>query len=259
MFQVDVGKVAANAAGQAMIATTAETGRYAAERTGRHHDKVTSERIKEDFKDPKEAKQVEKMVKEANDISRKDRKVLQKSSRQREYAKKQFDKLSDEKMKLENTANTKAQAATDAKKDPNVPRRDIGPMYDEVNNLKSEINKIGKEIYEINKNMPEQKTLPKKNHFHFLMDDRKGQAAMDLENNNGARGERRILLEQDNNLSKKTHKTFTYSGKVEEHNYAEARGPRNLRPVYDPHEAARPETFNARRTEEDDQDPAGEW
>ena len=60
--KVDVGKVGANAAGQAMIATTAETGRYAAERTGRHHDKVTSERIKEDFKDPKEAKQVEKRL-----------------------------------------------------------------------------------------------------------------------------------------------------------------------------------------------------
>ena len=85
-MQVDVGKVAANAAGQAMIATTAETGRYAAERTARHHDKVTSERIKEDFKDPKEAKQVKKMEKEANDISRKGRKELQKSSRQREYA-----------------------------------------------------------------------------------------------------------------------------------------------------------------------------
>ena len=251
--------MAANAAGQAMIATTAETGRYAAERTGRHHEKVTSERIKEDFKNPKEAKQVEKMVKEANDISMKDREELQKSSRQREYAKKQLDKLSDDKIKLENKAYTKQQAVQDASKDPNVPRRDLGPMYDEVNNFKSEIHKIGKMQDKINKNMPQQKMLPKKNHFHFLMDDRKGQAAMDLENNNGARGERRILLEQDNKLSKKTHKTFTYSGKVEEHNYAEARGPRNLRPVYDPHEAARPETFNARRTNEDDQDPAGEW
>ena len=162
-------------------------------------------------------------------------------------------------MKLENKANTKQQDP----KDPNVPKRDFGQMYDEVNNFKSEINKIGKMQVEINKkkmqkiNKNMQKTLPGKNHFHFLMDDRKGQAAMDLEK--GARGERRILLEQDNNLSKKTHKTFTYSGKVEEHNYADARGPRNLRPVYDPHEAARPETFNARRTNEDDQDPAGEW
>ena len=106
--------MAANAAGQAMIATTAETGRYAAERTGRHYEKVTSERIKEDFKNPKEAKQVEKMVKEANDISMKDREELQKSSRQREYAKKQLDKLSDDKIKLENKAYTKQQAVQDA-------------------------------------------------------------------------------------------------------------------------------------------------
>jgi hypothetical protein len=67
-------------------------------------------------------------------------------------------------------------------------------------------------------------------------------------------GKERVLLEQDNNLSRKTHKTFIYSDKVKDHNYDAARKPGNLRPVCDPHEAARPETFLSGKRDEEEQD-----
>ena len=252
--KVDLGKVAANAAGQAMIATTAETGRYAAERTHRHHDKVTGERIKEDFKDPRDVKKVQKMLKEANEIPRKDLRGLKKSSKQAEYAKKQFNKLSGEKVRLEADMDTKKQTLQNAKKDPSVPRKDLGQMQKDVLQVKDEISRTGKRIHEVNKNIPKT-TLPKKDHFHFMQKERKGQASMYFDSEvNPNFGKERILLEQDNNLSRKTHKTFTYSDKVKDHNYGEARKPGNLRPVYDPHEAARPETFLSGKQNEEEQD-----
>ena len=251
--KVDIGKVAANAAGQAMIATTAETGRYAAERTHQHHDKVTGERIKEDFKDPRDVKKVQEMLEKANEIPREDLKELKKSSKQAEYAKKQFNKLSSEKTRLEAEIKMNNQKFQAAKNDPSVPRKDLGQIQKDKIPVIDEINKVGKKIDQINKNMPKT-TLPDKNHFHFMQGDRKGQASMYFDSDvNPNFGKERILLEQDDNLSRKTHKRFTYSDRVKDHDYGAARKPKNLRPAYDPHEAARPETFLSGKQDEEEQ------
>ena len=67
--KVDPRRVALSAAGQAAVATAAETGRLAAERTQTYHKTVNRRLVKEDFGDDNSKRQqVMDYVEEANKV-----------------------------------------------------------------------------------------------------------------------------------------------------------------------------------------------
>ena len=251
--EVDWGQVAVRAAGQTVIAASAETARFAAERTTSYADKVTNQRIEEDFKDPKEAKEVKKMIDKANKIPQKDLKEMRKNMNEREQGKLKIDKYDKKLASLAKGTKTKqgnmrdegskmkqsGAPGADIKKTVAVNRGDIKAMKDKTAYVhgKNHVNKH---------NLPD--SLKGPDNFHYLEGDRKGQAAMDLPakngNNNGfSRSGERILLERDADLNKKTYQKFNYAGKVENHDYSKAPKPNNLKALYDPHDAIKPTNF----------------
>ena len=81
--EVDLGQVAI----RSVIAASAESARFASERTTSHANKVTKQRIKEDFKDSKDVENVKKMIDKANEIPSSELKDLRKNMNERERGK----------------------------------------------------------------------------------------------------------------------------------------------------------------------------
>jgi len=231
---------------QTLVAAAGETGKYAGERTVSHHEKVNSQRISEDFKDPKEARKVEKMIKDANTISQKELQKQETVVKARDTAKNTIERLDRKNIRQEDRIkqNKGALKTLKSQKNPSNTRQN-GPKFKaaakriKVSSDRIDRNNLKKA--DIKRNMPSRSYMTDKKNFHLLEGDHRGQASMDLDTNKPAgqtwRGSERVILETDPNLKSKTGQQFSYAGRVENHDYQRAPKPGELKPVYNPHDA----------------------
>ena len=181
------------------------------------------------------------MLKDANEISKKDLRKQRSDMKARHTAKKNIERLDKKNSRYENRIKQNKGALKTLKSDPSNAREN-GPKYAKRIKVSSErINRNNMKKTEIQKTMPPKQLIADKNNFHLLDGDQKGQAAMDLDTNKPAgqnhRGSERVILESDPNLKSKTGQRFSYAGKVENHDYQSAPKPGELKPVYNPHDA----------------------
>ena len=261
--EVDPAKVVVAAGSQAVVAGAGEVGRVAGERTASYAEKVEKQFIREDFKDPKEAKIVEEMVKDSKDISKNELKQQKANLKEKSMVRKENAKLekttAKRNAKLESKIAKRQERVRDLKAsdDPNKGLK----IQKSMNKIKSHSAKIKENNMQKQNGMnkiPEKILIKEKNNFHFLDGDRKGQASMDLDTrkdpNQNYRSSERVILEKDAEFRAKTGRRFMYKGKVENHDFKApdaAPKPGENRPVYDPHDALAADKFNSLRIEED--------
>merc|ERR1712241_1572742 len=185
-------------------------------RSDMYEKRQTKQGIKQDFKDKKEVKHVEEMIRKANDISQKDLNELNKNAIDRENFKIQEQKLTGDKSTLKTKKVNNQQRLKEA-----ITQRatfeEFQNIQTEKNTLKNQYKNLKKKITNLQSNAPPKKVQGNADDFHFLIDERKGQAAMDFKlPESSTWNSERILLEKP----RRGNHRFTYSGKVEEHDYS---------------------------------------
>ena len=264
--EVDPAKVVVAAGSQVVVAGAGEVGRVAGERTVSYAEKVEKQFIREDFKDPKEAKVVEKIVKAGNDVSKNELMEQKANLKEKSMVRKENAKL--EKTTAKRNAKLERKIVKRQERVRDLKASDDPKKGLKIQESKNKIKSHGAKIKENNvqkleklKKMPEKILIKEKNNFHLLDGDRKGQASMDLDTrkdpNQKYRSSERVILEKDSDFKAKTGRRFMYKGKIENHDFNSpdaAPKPGEHRSIYDPHDALTADKFNNLRIDEDGKD-----